>query len=973
VTGPSRIPGTQFGRLIDRSRTLNFTFDGKPYRGFHGDTLASALLANGVSVTGRSAKFHRPRGVFAIGPEDPNAFVSIDGAPGPASHVNATTVQLVDGLQARSQNAWPSLRWDALEALDRLRPLFPAGSRFKTLRRPGRLWPLAERALRHLAGSNRPVRPDDRMRTEHVYAETDLLIIGGGLAGLAAAEAAASLGVSVVIAEQSSHLGGIADAYDGQIDGLPIMAWARARTAELAARAGVHLLSSTTAVTLEDDGCAILLERTGETAHAVEPEHVPQERLWKLRARAVVLATGALERPLVFPGNDRPGTMLATSARLFLRRYAVTPGTRVAIAASGDEGYRTAFDLQAAGVAVERIVDLRLNPDGALHHIAKARGFPVSPGSAPVGMDWSRKTGISSVTIANRLTLEGPALRQIIACDALLVSGGWHPLTDLAARRDSSSGLFLAGASNGITNAAAVVEDGRRAAADVASYLHRASSPAVVRPDSGITEDEPAETVGMLPDTSTAQEQQTAFVDFRTDVTALDLAVAKREGYGTAEQLRLYTGFARGDDGGKLARAAASTLRFDSDMLDLSATTTKFPATSLSLASVAGARQPAAKILRTTPLSGLLPPDLLQPHHGWLLPVAFPASGETHEDAVRREVRAMRSGLGIFDASAAPSLLILGPDAEAFLEFASPSDIAKTSSGRSQKVIVLDDDGFVVAEADLARRAAGGFRLVGGIGHGAGLVSHLRNHSLKRPDLRISIIDETEAWGRLVIGGPRVPELLSHLPTSFDAHAIEEDAVLEGHILGEEAFARASRHSGSPEIEIAVRSGVFASFWNTCVAAVPDVVPIGVDARDRLRLEAGAIDLDHDTDGTLTPHDLGFDVRETPGFVGQAGLKRPAFHEAGRRTLVGLLMDDPQLIPPAGAQLVINPDQAPPRRSVGYVTSSGYSPTLRRGVALALISAGDRHLGGEVFIIQSGEGKRGTIANRHFLIEGAAR
>ena len=383
MSGPYRLKdmdGERFGRLLDRSTPMKFTFNGRALKGLSGDTVASALLANGVKTVSRSMKLHRPRGISGIGIEEPNAVVEIGDGDRRTPNLSTNQIALTDGLAVRSQNAWPGLAFDAAAPLNLARAALPAGFQYKLFKRPRKAWRLYERTLRKLAnGGVAPAEPDPD-RYEHVHLHADVLIAGGGLAGIAAAEAAAADGLSVVLAETSPRLGGIADAYDGKIGGVPLLDWVRDKVRELAALPNVHILTRTQVAGLYDHGFAMLVEKMAGAEPGPEAEHSPRERVWKLRVKSIVLATGAHEKPLVFPDNDRPGIMLATSARLFLRRYGIVPGKRIVIAASGDEAYRTASDFQAAGIEIARIVDLRLMPNGAMFHIAKSRRQPITIG-----------------------------------------------------------------------------------------------------------------------------------------------------------------------------------------------------------------------------------------------------------------------------------------------------------------------------------------------------------------------------------------------------------------------------------------------------------------------------------------------------------------------------------------------------------------------------------------------------------------
>jgi sarcosine oxidase subunit alpha len=989
----SRLPESpRFGRLIDRSKPLDFTFNGRKLKGFAGDTLASALLANNVSIVARSFKYHRPRGITGIGIEEPNGFVEISQGAQRLPSQQAVAVPLHQGLVARSQNAWPSVRFDLGGLLDHARPLLPAGFQYKTFKWPVKAWRFYESRIRRLGGLGRVPDGPDPDRYEHVHAFADVLIVGGGIAGIAAAEAASAQGLKVVLAESALRLGGIVDAYDGRLEGLSALDWTKKKVATLAGSGNVHILTHTDAVALYDHGLAVLVQ-TLDPAPGLEAGNSPRQRVWKLRAKSIVLATGANEKPLVFPENDRPGIMLATSARLYLRRYAVVPGKRVVLAASGDEGYRTAADLEAAGIEIARIVDLRLAPDSPLFHITKSQGRSISLGSAPVSSK-GRRGRLSGVTIANRLTIDGPALRNDVACDTLLVSGGWAPMPNLAghlgarlafsAERgcfvpgDLPAGLFVAGAANAQFDLRAAVDDGYRAGTEADAHVRGLDSVAprkLERVD--ITQDDLSEAIGALPDISTPKERLRSFVDLQSDVTVGDMEIAVREGYGAPELVKRYTGMTLGPEQGKSVFANAAMILpklARTNPADAEHTTFRPPFLPVALGAVVGARRGALfQPVRATPLTASFTDAIMEPVGQWTLPATFPQEGETREAAVRREVRAVRNGIGLFDASAGAKIEVFGGDALEFLERLSATDLGDMAAGTSRYALFLNEAGFVMEDGVVARVGEDRFLVATGITQAAPLIAWFERWRQREwDDLDVRVMYETERWAQLLLAGPRVPELLSRVPGDIDISAFTVDSFAEGEIFGTPARALASRYTAGAEVELSVASGYAPALWDYLLTAGQDLglTRFGHDAMHRLRLEAGAFDLDRETDGTVTPFDLGLGslVSSRKDFyVGRAGLQRPALTIANRRHLVGIVMEDRALVPPPGTHLILDPEELTPRRVVGHITSSGYSPTLHRSIALALVSAGEQHLGQSLFVLMSGDGHKAHITAPDFL------
>jgi sarcosine oxidase subunit alpha len=979
----------RFGRLIDRATPLHFTFDGRTCLGFAGDTIASALLANGVQIVGRGARFGRPRGIIAIGADEPNAFLTVADAHASRPNVQATTTPLIEGMAVTSGHGRSRFGWNPADILDHARPFMPAGFYYKAFKWPAKASPFYERLLRRAVSAGRAPASAGDAGYEHVHLHADVLVVGGGLAGLAAAEAAASRGLSVVLAEADCRLGGMVDAYDGRVEGVPLLEWTARKSAGLAASGNIHILHGTTAIGLFEGGQAVLVERVSAPGTDRPPL---AERLWKLRAKAIIVATGATEKPLMFPGNDRPGVMLATGARLFARRYGVLPGQRFVIATSGDEGYRTAADISAAGGEVVRIADLRIQPDGSLFHISKAHGLSVSPGTAPVGTNWRRRGGMNGATLANRLTFDAPALEQRVECDTVLVSGGWSPSLGLVGQLgvrlgfDESvggfhpkalpPGLFTAGGVNGILDAAPVLQDGWRAGEQAAAYvLGAASTGDRVQPsdiDVDITWDEPAEAVGMLPDIASPEQRSTAFVDFRQDVTVADLHMAAQEGYTAPEHLKRYVKLGQGLDQGKMAASNAAMVQARLKLGDsVQHTTSRPPLVPVSLALLAAAHHGThPRQARTTPLSSRLKSELLQETGGWLMASAFPQGNEDHESSVRREVLAARHRVGMLDAGSSARIIVDGPDAERFLGLVSSTKLDGIPIGASRPAALLDEDGFLRHQIEVSRISASRFIVSAGIEAGAGLCEWLeRWRSSEGPALRVALADETECLGRVVLVGPNVPALLSNMTPDFDVHSILRGASFRGELLGTEMHLHASSHTGAPELEIALPAGYVADFCAQVAAlgAPLGLTPIGLGALRRLQLEAGLIPGQVLTE-KVTPFDLGLDRLvdvEKPEFVGKRGLSRPALSFA-RHRIHGALPVSAALLPPVGASLVLDPEKLPPRTVVGHICASGYSPTLRRPIALALVGTG--HIEGtKTFIIQSGAGQEIRFVDRHFL------
>jgi sarcosine oxidase subunit alpha len=983
---PHRIKAQQgqpFGRLIDRTQPLDFRFDGKPFTGFRGDTIASALLANGVRVAGRSFKLHRPRGILGIGAEEPNALVTVGEGAGRTPNLRAPMVMLEQGMVVDSQNRWPSLRRDVGGLANRFKPLLPPGFYYKTFKWPQQLWPFYERLIRRAGGLGRAPAQAPHDRYEHVHLFVDVLVAGGGLAGLCAAEAAAASGATVLLAEETFRLGGIADGYDGSIDGLFLLDWIRARVEALAVHPNVHILTNSSVVALHEQGYAWVVERVGADP---EPD-VPRERLWKVRARETIVATGAHEKPLVFPDNDRPGIMLATAARLNLRRHAVSSGGNAVIVTSGDEGYRTALDLKAAGVEVELVVDLRLRPNSSMVDIGKAMGLRVSHGSAPVAVRsvWGGAT-VDSITVANRLIIDGPALKREIFCDTVLMSGGWSPAAQLIGHLgarlpfdpaigayrpgDMPPGLQVAGAANGVFDAVDVIEQGWRAGEEAGSRLapKKASRGNPLAAQVDVTRDDLSEPVGMLPDTPRRSEQARAFVDFHDDVTVGDLRIALAEGYTHAEHTKRYTTLGLGPDQGKTAHSNSAIIL--AGLAGISAAqqphvTFRPPWTPLSFGVIAGSRQRQGfRPVRLSPVDASLSAEgpLREPVGLWQRPACYPSPGESEEDAIRRETRMVRTGAGLLDASTLGKILVAGPDASRFLDLILCTDVAALTPGRARYGLFLDDGGFVIDDGMVACLAPSRFVLTTTSGRAEQTRAHLeRWRQTEWPHLDVHVIDETERWAQFLLSGPEARAVMEKIEGGAGM-LTSRLALMQGALCGVSARILRTRYTGEPSFEVAVPAGCGPALWR--MLRDLGALPFGVQALERLRLEAGHIAIGHETDGTVTPYDLRLAhlVSQTKAdFIGKHGLMRADLTRAKRKQLVGLVPRDGVSVPAPGTQIVETPAAAPPRRTSGHITSSGFSPAAGRPIALALIADGPARIGKTVTFFDAGEPKEALL------------
>jgi sarcosine oxidase subunit alpha len=961
MSGPFRLPA---GGRIARGEPFQFTFDGRTVEAFAGDTLASALLAGGVRLVGRSFKYHRPRGVLSHGVDEPNALVSISRGVGRVEpNTRATVAEAVAGLSVHSQNRWPSLRHDFGAVNDRLAPLLAAGFYYKSFLWPRSFWRrLYEPAIRAAAGLGvAPERPDPD-RYVHRYAHCEVLVVGAGPTGLPAALAASATGQRVMLVDEQPELGGaLLHDVTSRIDGRPAQAWLTEAVATLAARPNVTLLPRTTAFGAYHDNLIGLVERL--TDHLTEaPPDAPRERLWQVRAARVVLAAGALERPLPFADNDRPGVMLAESLRVYVNRYGVAPGRRVVIATSGASAYPVAADLRAAGLEVT-VVDLRPEAEcGSEPAAARLLGATVLTGQAVLRVLGRR--GVRGVLVGGA----GPPVT--LACDALGVSGGWTPTVHLHSQArgrlsfapgidaftpaDDLEGMRVAGAARGTYDLDACLAEGWSAGGGATEAAPRAT---------------PASAVGFLPVREPPTPGGRVFVDLQNDVTAKDVRLAVQEGFRSIEHVKRYTTTGMATDQGKTSNMATVGLvasALGKALPDVGVTTFRPPFTPVTFGALAGPTHGELfDPLRRAPMDAWAEAKgaVFENVGLWRRARYFPRAGEGMRAAVDRECRAVRSAAGVCDASTLGKIEVVGPDAATFLERIYVNRWRGLAPGRCRYGLMLREDGFIFDDGVVSRLAPDRFHVTTTSGGDAAVLAHLEDYlQTEWPDLKVYLTSTTEQWAVIAIQGPKARDVLAPLVNGVDLGpaAFPHMSMAEGAICGQPMRLFRVSFTGELGYEVNVPADVAPGVWERVlqVGAPIGLTPYGTEAMHVLRAERGFIMVGHETDGTTTPEDVGYGwmiSRAKGDFVGARSLARPELAADGRRQLVGLLTHDPNVVLEEGAQVL---DPAAPSRPLGHVTSSYWSATCGRSIALALV-AGGRGLHGQTLLVT---GDRGVLS-----------
>lgn len=947
------------GGLINRREPVAFVFNGRRLLGYRGDTVASAMIANGVQLVGRSFKRHRPRGIMTAGPEEPNALLGLGEGDRFEPNTRATQVQLYPGLVARSQNHWPSLNFDAMGLIDVFASMVPAGFYYKTFKWPAKTWPLYERVIRRAAGLGNPPRDPDPDDYEERYLHVDLLVIGLGAAGIAAATAATRAGLRVAAVEADAIAGGHLLGKRSIINGLPASGFAATAIARLQ-DAGTKVLLRTTVFGAYEQGLFGAVERLLEPGQP-NPMLTPAQRLWRIRTKAAVLASGSIERPLVFPDNDRPGVMLAHAAQAYVNRFAAAPGKVAVLATNNDAAYEAMADAVDAGMAGATIIDTRKEEAIAAWalELASRRNIEVIPQACVGGVGGSHS--VRNVTVSK----SGKPASEV-ACDTLLVSGGYTPTVHLYAQArgrlsfedkraallpsDPSQPFAVAGSAAGIESIGGCWEHGWRSASLVAAQMGK--TPADLE-----QLDLERRGWGVAPEVVSIKGRASkhAFVDHQNDVTVADLKLAVQEGYESVEHLKRYTTLGMGTDQGKTSNVIGlgllANLRGVSTA-DVGTTTYRPPYTPVTLSALAVGRVGKdAAVTRRTPVFKAQEAQhaVFQETGHWLRARYYPRNQESLHTATLREASAVRTAVGLYDGSSLGKVEIAGPDAVPFLEAMYAMPVAKLGVGRARYAVMLREDGFVLDDGTLWRFSANRFFATLSTARTEQVVRHLEFYrDTVLAELEVDLTDVTEQWSVMVMAGPKSEELLrSKFP---EAPQLRAQGVAEWR--GEGGTYRLARisYSGEKAYELYVPASIASPLWSALEATARDLGggAYGLEALEWLRIEKGHIAVGAEINGRTLGVDLGLSRwLKATGYVGASALDKPAFRDPNRLQLVGLVSVDNAPIP-EGAALVGLHSDGKDAGPLGHVTSSAFSVGRGWSIALGLLAGGHQRHGEEV-------------------------
>ena len=1002
------------GGRIDRTRPLTFSFDGEVCEGFAGDSLASALIAGDLSLVGRSFKLRRPRGIVGSGAEEPNAIMQVGTGAAAQPNLLATQVELHEGLVAGTTKGWPGVRFDVGAINDVFGRMLSAGFYYKTFMYPRSLWKVYERLIRASAGFGRSPAAPDPDTYEHMNAHCDVLVAGGGPAGLMAALAAARSGARVILADEQNEFGGSLLACTESIDGKPAAEWATGVVAELRGHGDCTLLPRSTVFGYHDHNFLTIAERCtddagspGDGAASMRPPgQCVRERLWRVRARQVVLAQGSFERPLVFCNNDRPGVMLASAVSTYIHRYAVLPGRRAVVFTNNDSAYRAATDLADAGAEVAAIVDSRPGGGGELGARAQALQIPVLAGHVVCDVAGRRRVRGASIARWDGDCWDSVRSTIRIDCDLVAMSGGWSPAVHLHSQAggrlawDDSQLCFVpsqarqahlsAGACNGRRDLGECLSDGLRAGTVAVSRL--ALEPAAIEtPAAPIVAENSIEALWRVPAAKDADRCPKQFIDFQNDTSVADIRLAVREGYRNVEHVKRYTALGFGTDQGKLGNI--NGLAVLADLLGKTipevGTTTFRPAyTPVSFGVGAGESVgPLYDPVRKTALhewheAAGAPMEVVGQ---WHRPWHFPRDGEDLHAAVARECLAVRNSVGAMDASTLGKIDARGPDVVEFLERIYTHNVGRMKVGRCAYGIMLGEDGMLMDDGVMARLGEQRFYLTTTTGGAANVLNWLEKWlQTEWPELKVYLTSLTEHYSTIAVAGPNSRRVLESLGCDIplDKESFPFMTVRPAVLAGVRATLFRVSFSGELAFEINIDSNLALAMWERVMEAGEafDIAPYGTETMHVLRAEKGFIIVGQDTDGSVTPVDLGMNwlLSKEKDFLGKRSLRRPDCLRKDRKQLVGLLSSDDRTVLPEGTQLVdeggalgkantivptgklrvggkLNGAGKPaPVPICGHVTSSYRSACLGHPIALALVAGGRIRKGETIFAALQG-------------------
>ena len=955
---------------------IDFTFNGKSYQGIAGDTLASALLANGVDVVGRSFKYARPRGIFGHGAEEPNAIIQLGSGAATVPNLKATQVELYQGLEASSVNGWPSVNFDVMAIVGAFGRLMPPGFYYKTFMYPKKLWMTYEHFIRQAAGLGTAPVEADPDTYDKLNQHCDVLVVGAGPAGLVAAREAARTGARVIIADEQSEFGGSLLASQQTMDGVMAPRWVASLVAELVAYKNVQLLPRSTVFGYYDHNFLTILER--RTDHlGLSSAQGTRQRLHRVRAVQVVLATGAFERPLVFAHNDIPGVMLASSVSTYINRYGVAPGKKLLLFTTNDSAYQTALDWQQTGREIIAVVDTRSSPSGDIVAAVKLLGIDVIGGHGLIEAQGNKRVKRALIAPINESGTQVTGPVRCLDCDLIACSGGWSPAVHLSSHTgakpvwDESIVAFRpgeskqqersAGACRGTFDLTGCLAEGASAGAVAASLCGHGDGnvqfPACAVED--YTE-QPQQALFLVPHTSATSRAPSQFVDFQLDVSAGGIELAVLEGFESVEHVKRYTALGFGTDQGKLGNINGMAIlanALDQTIAETGTTIFRPSYTPTTFGAIAG-----------RDVNALFDPERYTAMHRWHVehgaefenvgqwkrPWYFPQQGETMQAAVNRECLAVRNSVGMLDASTLGKIDIQGPDAAEFITRMYTNSYLKLAPGKCRYGVMLKEDGMIFDDGVCACLGDNHYLMFTTTGGAAGVLAWLEIwQQTEWPELQVYFTSVTDHWATATVTGPNARRVIAKVCQDIDL-SNEAFAFMDwrdGTVAGVKARVFRISFTGELSYEVNVPAHYGRHIWQALIEAGEEfsMTPYGTETMHVLRAEKGFIIVGQDTDGSMTPADMNMDwvvgKKKTFSFIGKRSLQRSDTLRENRKQFVGLKTVDGQAVLPEGAQVVFDAKQKIPMSMQGHVTSSYYSAYLGHSIALAVVKGGLGRMG----------------------------
>ena len=963
------------GRLINRAHAVTFTFNGRVMNGFEGDTLAASLLANDQMLMGRSFKYHRPRGVVASGGEEPNALINLGVEGHFEPNARATTTETFNGLTAASQNHFPTLEFDVAAINSKVARFLPAGFYYKMFIHPRSFWKhVYEPIIRKSAGLGKAPKARDADKYEHFYHFCEVMVVGGGIAGLQAAKTAAATGVRVLLVEQTAHWGGRAPVDGVRIEGMPAEEWIAATLADLAVRNNVVIRNRTQGSGVYDHGYALAYERISDHTPG---DGRPRHRLWRVRCKQIVTATGAIERPLSFAGNDIPGVMLAAAVRDYVVNFGVSPGDRTVVVTNNDDAYRTALTLKQAGLEVPVILDARAEGGGILMAEALAAGIRVELGRGIAQvLGGKRVTGVQICAQAG----EGSVLEEI-ACDVVAMSGGWSPVVHLWSHcggkliwdldqamfrpdpnqpplgADGAGFVRVVGLANGhLRSAAALADAAAQGAAAAKAAGGKAKKTAVAKGEDA--EELPLAPVWLMPQGASYKLRSKAWLDFQNDVKVSDVQLAAQEGFESVEHAKRYTTLGMATDQGKLSNInglAILSKALNVDIPNVGTTTFRPPYTPISMASLAGeARGELFQPIRKTPMHDWHDSHGAdwEPVAGWRRTYAYLQPGESVHQAVQREVINTREKLGLLDASTLGKIVVKGPDAGKFLDMMYTNMMSNLKLGRCRYGLMCSENGFLFDDGVVARIDEQTWLCHTTSGGADRIHAHMEEWlQTEWWDWNVWAVNITEQLAQVGVVGPNARKLLEKLGgMDVSAETLPFMAWADGEIGGFACRAYRISFSGELSYEIAVPANRGLEFWEMLMEAGAEfgVMPYGTECLHIMRAEKGFIMIGDETDGTVIPQDLGLNwaiSKKKDDFLGKRAQQRSFMDNPDRWQLVGLETLDGSELEDGAYAIAVGTNANGQTNTEGRVTSTYHSPTMGRGIAMGLVHNGPARMG----------------------------